>query len=210
MPPHPALLVAFLLLASGAYVSASPPAVELSADDQQRLAAGEVIVLDARPPGASDGADGGTAMGRVAASPEAVWRIIVDYRNHTTIYPRVVSAEVVRADERQVRVRYGLSLGFMSVDLVMDKYPDATRRRTEWRLAEDPPSRFFLENSGYWQVDAAPGGSLVTYAVATRTMLPAFMTRGSQRENLVATVEALRRRAVEPAENAREPARPRR
>ncbi len=148
-------------------------------------------------------------MGRVAASPDAVWRIIVDYRNHTTIYPRVVSAEVVRADERQVRVRYVLSIGFMSIDLVMDKYPDAARRRTEWRLAEDPPSRFFLENSGYWQVDAAPGGSLVTYAVATRTTAARlFMTRGSQRESLVATVEALRRRAEEPAAGAREPARP--
>ena len=191
-----ALIVAFLLLAARASAAQSTPPVEVSADDQQRLAAGAVIVLDARPPGASDGADGGTAMGRVAASPEVVWRIIVDYKNHPTIYPRVTSAEVVRADERSVRVRYALSIGFMSLDLVMDKYPDAARRRTEWRLAEDQPSQFFLENSGYWQVDEAPGGSLVTYAVATRTLLPAFMTRGSQRESLVTTVENLRRRAL--------------
>ena len=194
MSLHRALLVLLLLLTAGALASGAPPA-DLSADDQQRLASGAVIVLDTRPPGASEAADAGTAMGRVAASPEAVWRIIVDYRNHTTIYPRVVSAEVVRADERLVRVHYVLSIGFMSLDLFMDKYPDAARRRVEWRLAEDPPSRFFLENSGYWQVDEAPGGSLVTYAVATRTLLPAFMTRGSQRESLVATVEALRRRA---------------
>src|SRR5262245_39787878 len=121
----------------------SAPA-DLSAEDQQRLAAGAVIVLDTGPPGASEGADAGTAMGLVAASPEAVWRIIVDYRNHPTIYPRVVSAEVVRADERMVRVHYVLSIGFMSLDLFMDKYPDAARKRVEWRLAEDPPSRFFL------------------------------------------------------------------
>ncbi len=190
-----ALLLALLLLTVGVRASASQTPRDLSPEDQQRLAAGEVILLEARPAGASDTADGGTAMGRVAATPEAVWRIIVDYRNHPTIYPRVVSAEVLQADDRLVRVKYVLSIGFMSLDLVMDKFPDAARRRIEWRLADEPPSRFFLENSGYWQVDEAPGGSLVTYAVATRTLLPAFMTRGQQRESLVATVEALRRRA---------------
>jgi hypothetical protein len=69
----------------------------------------------------------------------------------------------------------------------------------EWHLAEGRPHGLFRENSGYWQVDAANAerGSLVTYAIAVRTMLPAFVTGGAEAASLVETVTALRR-LVEP------------
>jgi hypothetical protein len=184
---------ALLVLTGGTPADAASPT--LSADQQQRVNGGEVVVLDVLPPGASESAQGGTAVAIVCAPPTAVWAILVDWRNHPTIYPRITHAEVTHADRSRVRVLYTLAIGPLTFDIHMDKYPNEARRRVEWRLAEDRPSRFFTESSGYWQVDDLGAESRVTYAVATRTHLPAFLTRGSQRDSLVATVEALRKRA---------------
>ena len=79
----------------------------------------------------------------------------------------------------------------------MNKYPDPIRRRIEWQLADGRANRLFRENTGYWQLDDAAGGSLVTYAIAVRTILPGFLTRGSERDSLADTVRALRKLAEE-------------
>ena len=75
----------------------------------------------------------------------------------------------------------------------MIKYPDPVRRRIDWHLDASRPNNFFTENAGYWQVDPAEGGSLVTYAIAVRTILPGFATRGAERESLVDTIKKLRK-----------------
>jgi ribosome-associated toxin RatA of RatAB toxin-antitoxin module len=181
------------------------PLEELSDDLRRRLAAGEVVVRDALPPGASESARGGTALALVRASPEQVWRVLVDYGGHARYYPRVVAAEVVDKDERRVLVRYQVGIGPFSFGFHMHKYPDPGRRRIDWHLAEGHSTGLFRENSGYWQVDAAGGASLVTYAIAVRTVLPAFATRGSEQDSLTETVTAMRK-LVEggtPAEAAR-------
>jgi hypothetical protein len=173
---------------------AAPPT--LSASQRQRLEAGDIVVLDTLPPGTSKSALGGTAVATVCAPVSAVWAILIDWPNHTTIYPRITRAEVTHADPSRVRVHYTLGIGPFSFDIYMDKYPDAAHHRVRWRLAEDQPSRFFSENSGYWQVDEAGAESLVTYAVGTRTIVPDFLTRGSHRDSLISTVENLRKRAM--------------
>jgi hypothetical protein len=183
-------VVLLVVLTGGTSAWAASPT--LSADQQRRLDAGEVVLLDVLPPGASESAQGGTAVALVCAPPAAVWDVLVDWRNHPALYPRVTRAEVTQTDPPRVRVRYTLAIGPFSFDVYMDKYPDAARRRVTWRLAEDRPSTFFAESSGYWQVDEAGAESLVTYAVATRTLVPAFLTRGAQRDSLVSTVQALR------------------
>lgn len=163
------------------------------ADQPGRLAAGEVVVLDTRPPGASESAEGGTAVGRVRAAPERVWAVLVDYRGHPRYYPRVISAEPVEVDARHALVRYEVGIGPFSFGFHMMKYPDPARRRIDWRLDPAHPNNFFRENTGYWQVDPAEdGGSLVTYAIAVRTILPGFITRGAERRSLVETIEKLR------------------
>jgi len=42
-------------------------------------------------------------------------------------------------------------------------------------------------------VDPAEGGSLVTYAIAVRTILPGFVTLGAERDSLVDTIQRLRK-----------------
>jgi ribosome-associated toxin RatA of RatAB toxin-antitoxin module len=160
-----------------------------------RLAAGDVVVTDALPPGASPAARGGTAVAILRASPEQVWRVIVDYRGHPRYYPRVTSADVVEANERHVIVHYRVAVGPISFGFYMEKYPDPGRRRVEWHLAEGRPHGLFRENSGYWQVDPtdARDASLVTYAIAVRTMMPGFVTGSAESASLAETVTSLRK-----------------
>src|SRR5262249_56393116 len=80
-------------------------------DQRRRLAAGEVVVTDELPPGASETAHGGTAVAVMRASPEQVWRVIVDYPGHPRYYPRVTSAEVVEQDARRAIVHYRVTVG---------------------------------------------------------------------------------------------------
>jgi hypothetical protein len=162
------------------------------ADQPDRLAAGEVVVSDTLPPGASESARGGTAVGRMRAAPERVWAVLVDYRGHPRYYPRVISAEPVEVDARHALVRYEVGIGPFSFGFHMVKYPDPSRRRIEWHLDPAHPNNFFRENTGFWQVDATEGGSRVTYAIAVQTILPGFITRGAERRSLVETIEKLR------------------
>jgi ribosome-associated toxin RatA of RatAB toxin-antitoxin module len=185
-----ALIATIFGLAAAAAGAAS---LGLSADQQHRLAAGEVVVLDILPPGASKSAGGGTAVALVRAAPESVWSVLVDYRGHPRYYPRVVSAEVVEADAHHALVRYTVGVGPFSFGFHMIKYPDPVQRRIEWHLDSNHPNNFFRENTGYWQVDAAEGGSQVTYAIAVRTILPGFVTSGAERESLVDTIKKLRK-----------------
>jgi hypothetical protein len=171
----------------------APAVPSRGADQPDRLAAGEVIVLDTLPPGASQSAGGGTARGLVRASPERVWAVLVDYRGHSRYYPRVISAEPVEVDAQHALVRYEVGIGPFSFEFHMLKYPDPARRRVEWHLDPNHPNNFFRENRGYWQVDRAEGGSLVTYAIAVRTILPGFVTSGAERQSLVDTINKLRK-----------------
>jgi hypothetical protein len=59
------LVVAFLAGGSVAEADGADSSLALTAEHQQRLAAGEIVVLDARPHGASPSAGGGTAVALV-------------------------------------------------------------------------------------------------------------------------------------------------
>ena len=188
----PATLIA---LAVALFTASLAPAAGISDDVRRRLATGEIVVTDELPPGASQTARGGTALAMVRAAPAEVWRVIVDYPGHPRYYPRVTAAEVVERDERHVIVNYRVTVWPLSFTFFMDKYPEPQRRRVRWHLAEGRAHGLFRENSGYWQVDesAVTGASIVTYAIAVRTMLPAFVTSGAERDSLVETVTALRK-----------------
>lgn len=192
--PSP-LLGAFIACALVAEVAVALP--RLTDDQRRRLAAGEVIVLDTLPPMASKGAHGGTALAIVHVSPEQVWRVLTDYKSHPRYYPRVTSVEVLESDERHALVRYQVAIGPMSFGFHMDKYPDPRRRRIEWKLAEGRANSLFRENGGYWQVEEVSGATVVTYSIGVRTLVPAFLTFGSERDSLVDTVSNLRKLAEE-------------
>jgi ribosome-associated toxin RatA of RatAB toxin-antitoxin module len=162
----------------------------------ERLDRGEVVLLDVLPPGATRGAvQGGTALARVHASPETVWRVLVDYRRHPGLYPRVVDTEVLRADLEHALVRYVVGVGPLFFGFHVNNYVDAARRRIEWRLAQERRNDLFRDSWGYWQIEPRGPDVVLTYAMAARTVLPAFVTRGAERDGLVETLKAVRERA---------------
>src|SRR5215470_5882218 len=114
---------------------------------------------------------------------------------HPRFYPHVAAADVVEMDERRAIVHYRVTVGPLSFGFYMEKYPDPRRRRVEWHLAEGRPHGPFRENSGYWQINSTDDGaaSLVTYAIAVRTMLPASVTAGGENASLAETMIALRK-----------------
>lgn len=187
------LTVAIILLALWA-PAANP--VGLSDDQWRRLERGEVVVLDLLPPGGlAKGSQGGTGMVVVQASPETVWRLLVDYGAHPGLYPRVVGAEVLERNTDHATVRYIIGVGPFSFAFHVNNYPDAARRRLVWRLAHERDNDLFRESWGYWQVESHEDGSMLTYAMASRTVLPAFLTRGAERDGLIETLKAVRQRA---------------
>ncbi len=193
-----ARLLVLPLLTLGLAVS-SPAANQpsLSAEQRRQLARGEVVVLDVLPPGgdARTSSMGGTAMALIHAAPPDVWRVLVDYRHHSGLYPRVVDAEVVEVSAQRILVRYVLGVGPFAFGFHVNNYPEQARGHLAWRLAHDRPNDLFRDSWGYWQLDDDPRGTIVTYAMAARTALPAFLTRGADRDGLVATLRAVRARA---------------
>ena len=179
------IVIALVLMAFDFAAASSAASLGLSPDQQHRV--------DALPPGAGKSTGGGTAVALVRAEPERVWSVLIDYRGHPRYYPRVTSAEVVEADAQHALVRYEVGVGPFSFGFYMMKYPDPVRRRIEWHLDTNRPNNFFRENTGYWQVDPAEGGSLVTYAIAVSTIVPSFFTRGAERQSLVDTIKKLRK-----------------
>lgn len=187
-----ALALAGLLALPALAVATAP----LSPEQQRRLDDGEILVLDILPPGGDvKPSQGGTAVVLVHASPDIVWRVITDYRGHAGLFPRVVDAEVLETDPQRALVRYTLGVGPFSFGFHVTNVPDTGRARLDWRLAHGRPNDLFRDSWGYWQVEPDRRGAILTYAMAARTVLPAFLTRGADREGLMQTLRAVRARA---------------
>lgn len=168
----------------------------LSRNHLQRLHRGEIVVLDLLPPGGTmTPGQGGTALALVNAAPERVWRVLVDYASHRGLYPRVTEAEVLERDAVHALVRYTVEVGPFSFGFHVNNYPDPDRGRLEWSLAQERSNSLFRDSWGYWQLQPDRDGVLLTYAMAARTVLPTFLTRGAERDGLVETVKAVRERA---------------
>lgn len=202
------LILILLLLGRGAFALGPP---ELSTEHHRRLERREILLFDVLPPGGAAGATrGGTAVALVHADADAVWRILVDYPAHSGLYPRVVDATVLEQGGDHALVRYVVGVGPFSFGFHVDNHADRAHGRLAWRLARDRRNQLFRESWGYWQIDPAAGGIVLTYAMAARTVLPDFLTRGAERDGLVETLRAVRDRAEQsrevPAGSCRPPA----
>jgi hypothetical protein len=187
------VLLAVLIVAAWP-VAANP--LGLSTEQLERLDRGDVVLLDVLPPGgAGKGGQGGTAVARVRASADEVWRVLVDYRGHRGLYPRVVEADVLEADAAHALVRYVVGVGPFSFGFHVKSYLDPGRRRLEWHLARERSNDLFRDSWGYWEIEPRGDVVVLTYAMAARTILPAFLTRGAERDGLVETLRAVRERA---------------
>jgi len=193
------LRVLVVLIATLVVVGARSPARsavrQLSDAQWQRLERREVVFLEELPPGgAALGGRGGTAVALVHASRDAVWRVLVDYSGHAQLYPRVVAATVLEATGQRALVRYVIGVGPFSFAFHVENQADRAQGRLAWHLAREQRNDLFRDSWGYWQLDTADAGTLLTYGMAARMVLPDFVTRGAERDGLLQTVQAVRDR----------------
>jgi len=187
------IVVVLLIFLCPAVAPATP---ELSAEQRQRLGEHEIVLLDILPPGGQAGVgQGGTAVALVRANAADIWRVLVDYAGHSGLYPRVVDATVLEAGADHALVRYVVGVGPFSFAFYVDNFADRARGRLAWQLARGRRNDLFRDSWGYWEVQPVADGALLTYAMAARTMLPTFLTRGAERDGLVQTLQAVRNRA---------------
>ena len=73
---------------------------------------------------------------------------------------------MLQSDASRTLVRYVIGVGPFSFGFHVNNYPDDSRRRLVWHLAEDRPNDLFRTSWGYWQLDPDPHGVVVTYAMA--------------------------------------------
>ena len=187
--------IAVIIVSLWLHAVAAAAPVLLSTEQRGQLQHGNVVLLDVLPPGDASDVQGGTAVALVRAAPEVIWAVLLDFANHAGLYPRVTASHVLQADPMHTLVRYVVSVGPLSFGFHVNNYPDPLHRRLVWQLAVDRRNDLFRKSWGYWQLDPDPSGVQLTYAMAARTVLPGFITRGAERDGLLATVSAVRERA---------------
>jgi ribosome-associated toxin RatA of RatAB toxin-antitoxin module len=152
-----------LLVLVAALIPGAASANTFSADEQARLAAGEVVrhPLDANAN--REGYLGGTSYTVVDAPPDVVYRAMADFGSFPNVFPRTLGADVIsdRGDRKVVKMTQGTSL--LSVSFYVLNRLDEAARKISWELVRDQPHDLD-DTRGYWQVDAyGEGQSLLTY-----------------------------------------------
>lgn len=183
-----------LLLAVMPGVPAAAPS--LAPDEGARLQRGEIVFRGEVPP--RDGRQigtGGTALVLIRAPAEEVWQILTDFEGYGGLFPRVRKSAVVEQRANRTLVQFDLQVGPFSFRFFVNNFARRREHLLWWRLDRQRENDLFQDTWGYWKLDPVRGGVLVTYAMGSVTHLPAFLTRGAERDGVIQTARALKARA---------------
>jgi len=185
-----------LLLVFPPFLPRAAATPNLSPGDLGRLQRGEIVFKPDLPQSeGSQTGNGGTAMALVDADVEAVWRILTDFAHYAGLFPRLKESEVVDQFGTRALVRFHVNVGPFHFRFNIAHVVSWGNRQIRWHLDRTQTNDLFQDTWGYWQLDPLPGSRvLVTYGMASRTVLPAFLTRGSEQDSVVQTIAALKAR----------------
>jgi uncharacterized protein YndB with AHSA1/START domain len=188
----------WLLLAFAPAACAAAEPWVTAAPIQERLARGEVVVLEASNVDASHPRGQVRAAVRIQAPPEAVWSVMTDCAQATAFVPglkhcqRVSAAPDGRWEEIEHEVRYAWFLP--AVRYVFRAEYDRPHRIDFRRVSGD-----LKEEEGVWLLLASPDGAatVVQYDVYLDPgfWIPQALVTRSLRRDLPAALSALRERA---------------
>ncbi|MDP8255409.1 MAG: SRPBCC family protein [Candidatus Alcyoniella australis] len=190
------LLIAALLLPLTA-IAAQPPLPELSNEELATLRSGEPLLRDevyADPNGNSCGS--GYALIKVDASPDEVWKQILDYNHYADFFPNVDEAVLYRQEGELYFTRFTLSV--IAVVKVTYHCKHTLHREDgwlEWRLDDTKPNDF-KKTDGRWVVWPFENGSLLSYAVFVDSGrdVPKFIQNMASKWGLKQVVLSVKRR----------------
>lgn len=173
----------------------APGGIPLSPTEQRLLRQGAIVFRRDLPAGGRrDDAMGGTALALLHADPDSVWRVLVDFPSHAGLFPRVKESAVLERGADRTLVRYLVAVGPFTFRFFVNNYADPSAHLLRWQLDLGRDNHLFRDHWGFWKVEPWEGGVLVTYAMAGRTTLPAFLTRGAGQDGAVGTLQALKAR----------------
>jgi ribosome-associated toxin RatA of RatAB toxin-antitoxin module len=160
-------IVAIASAAALALAASNATAVDFSAAEKDRLAAGKTV----RKPLAKSGENGfyaGSSYALVDAPIDAVWAAITDWGSYPRIHPktREVTEIASRGDSRLIKMVLGHEL--ISVEYHMQVELEADAHVLRFDLAKSRPHDI-VDSRGYWRLfPQGDGRTLVAYVVAAR------------------------------------------
>jgi ribosome-associated toxin RatA of RatAB toxin-antitoxin module len=187
------LTVLSVLSVGGAREAAA--SLSLSRSELSALKAGEIVFRPEGPPGANGSAGiGGTALAYLRSDTETVWKILLDFPGHTSLFPRVKESRIIERSPDRTLVSYRVAIGPFSFRFFINNYADAEAHLLRWELDQTRHNDLFRDHWGYWEVVDFGEGVLVTYAMGGRTTLPAWLSLRAGQQGTVETVKALKTR----------------
>jgi hypothetical protein len=152
--------------------SLAPPAIadagaagdEFSADELVRLERGELLQRRATSERGDLRLIGGTSWQVIDASPDAVWRALLDTAHYPRMLPQVSEAKLVRqaGEDRTLYLRHGGAIAPTSYYL--DVHVERATRSITFHIDESRPSSIRAA-SGFYSLRPYRGRSLLVYGV---------------------------------------------
>jgi ribosome-associated toxin RatA of RatAB toxin-antitoxin module len=146
--------------------SGAPPTVSLTADELERLAAGEVVKRQIKY------ADGGrgVAVQDIQAPVDVVWDRILDFPAYPRMVDNVQECEVYARSEHELKARFVIGALMMSIEYYIDHEVHVDDGWLTWTL--DYSRQSDLDDSvGFWRVEPLadrPGYTRLFYSVEVK------------------------------------------
>jgi ribosome-associated toxin RatA of RatAB toxin-antitoxin module len=118
---------------------------ELSAVQQERLRAGDVLIEDTKN---ESGIHGLRATFLVNATRKAVWDLLLDYKNYAKIFTGVEELSVLKENEQGARVKYRIKAGPMTFEYTLQRDYKQPGERLTWRRVDGD----FKAVAGEWLI----------------------------------------------------------
>jgi ribosome-associated toxin RatA of RatAB toxin-antitoxin module len=148
-------------------VAADAAAVEFSADEKAKLAAGKTV-KQRLPSSGEGGFYGGTGYALIDAPVEAVWAAIGDWGSYPKMFPKTVAVtEVSRKGESSlIHMEMGHQLIRAEYYMSVERNPE--KKMLSFSLVKNRPHDI-EDTRGYWRLfPQSDGRTLVAYVVATQ------------------------------------------
>lgn len=181
-----------LLLLAIAAIFIAPPA---QADQQNRLASGEIIVTTEAAPNSSMPIV--RVTGVIDAPPEAIWEIVSQCERYPGRMPRIKEGRELSRDGSTVVCEVVVGLPFPLKDLKATSRSVHTVGPPEWRREWTLIEGDYERNDGSWVLRRFNGDDQRTLAIYTvhaepHSSIPAGLRRRAQESSMPEIIERLR------------------
>jgi coenzyme Q-binding protein COQ10 len=148
-----------------------PITKKLSASELNRVKKGEIILRSSTASDTSSGA--GYAVGLVNATPEKIWKTILDYDKYALFMPRVTHCKRTLRQGNRIDSDFVLDMGIANVRYSIIHTLRSSKNRLTWVLDKTKEADYVTKTTGYWQLEEiSPGVTLVEYNVEIDIDIP--------------------------------------